>query len=62
LSETLADPEVWPVALDTIRGLIEAMAVHDPDDGVRIDLNGAITAFVELARAETKTFIGSSSA
>ncbi|MFD1193810.1 recombinase family protein [Seohaeicola saemankumensis] len=50
LSETLADPEIRPMALETMRGLIKSVTVHETADGVRIDLEGAITALVGLAQ------------
>lgn len=61
LSETLADPEIRPMALDTIRGLIEAVTVHKTDSGVQIDLDGAITALVGLAQPEAEAFIAGGS-
>ena len=50
LSETLADPEIRPMALETMRGLIQSVTVHETSDGIRIDLEGAITALVGLAQ------------
>ena len=50
MSETLADPEIRPMALETMRGLIQSVTVHEMADGVRIDLEGAITALVGLAQ------------
>jgi hypothetical protein len=50
LSKTLADPEIRPMALETMRGLIQSVTVHETVDGVRIDLAGAITALVGLAQ------------
>ncbi len=62
LSQTLADPEIRPAALETIRGLISAVTVHETaDGGIRIDLNGAITALVGLAQPEAEAFINSGS-
>jgi hypothetical protein len=46
----LADPEIRPMALETIRGLIQSVTVHETASGVRIDLDGAITALVGLAQ------------
>jgi len=62
LSATLADPEIRPAALETIRGLISAVTIHETaDNGIRIDLDGAITALVGLAQPEAEAFIGSGS-
>ncbi|MBR2655328.1 MAG: hypothetical protein IKD58_02360 [Loktanella sp.] len=61
LSQTLADLEIRPAALDTIRGLIQSVTIHETADGMRIDLDGAITALVGLAQpgAEAVFAIGS---
>jgi len=62
LSQTLADPEIRPAALETIRGLISAVTVHETaKDGIRIDLDGAITALVGLAQPEAEAFINAGS-
>ena len=62
LSETLADPEIRPAALETIRGLISAVTVHETaNDSIRIDLDGAITALVGLAQPEAEVFINAGS-
>jgi len=50
LSDTLADPDIRQAALETIRGLITSVTVHEEQDGVRIDLEGAITALIGLAQ------------
>ena len=50
LSQTLADPEIRPAALETIRGLIQSVTIHETDSGVRIELDGAIIALVGLAQ------------
>jgi len=50
LSKTLADPEIRPMALETMRGLIQSVTVHETAEGVRIALDGAITALVGLAQ------------
>ncbi|KAB2883316.1 MAG: serine recombinase [Albidovulum sp.] len=52
LAETLADPEIRTTALDTIRGLINAITVHERSDGTTVELEGAITAMIELAQPE----------
>lgn len=49
LSKTLAEPEIRAMALETTRGPIQSVVVHEKADGVRIDLAGAITALVGLA-------------
>jgi len=62
LSATLTDPEIRPAALETIRGLISAVTVHETaDNGIRIDLHGAITALVGLAQPEAEAFMSSGS-
>ncbi|WP_085891514.1 recombinase family protein [Roseovarius litorisediminis] len=58
LSETLADPEIRPVALDTIRGLIQSVTIYETEGGVQIDLQGAITALVGLAQPDAEAFLG----
>ncbi len=50
LSKTLADPEIRPMALETMRGLINCVTIHERSERVRIDLAGAITALVGLAQ------------
>ena len=50
LSETLADPDIRQTALEIIRGLISTVTIHEVEDGVRIDLKGAITALIGLAQ------------
>ena len=61
LSETLADPGIRPMALETIRGLIQSVTVHEMASGVRIDLDGAITALVGLAQPGAEVIVGSCS-
>lgn len=58
MSETLTDPEIRPMALDTIRGLIETVTIHETESGTQIDLEGAITALVGLAQPEAEPYIG----
>ncbi len=36
LSGTLADPEIRPMALETMRGLIQSVGVHETADGMPI--------------------------
>lgn len=50
LSKTLADPEIRPMALEIMRGLIQSVTVHERSEHMRIDLAGAITALVGLAQ------------
>lgn len=47
------------MALETIRGLIQSVTVHETASGVRIDLDGAITALVGLAQPGAEAIIGS---
>ena len=61
LSQTLADPEIRPMALETIRGLISAVTIHETNEGTRVILDGAITALVGLAQPEAEAFINSGS-
>ncbi|MBW4976191.1 recombinase family protein [Roseovarius mucosus] len=61
LSKTLADPDIRPMALETIRGLIKSVTVHETASGVRIDLYGAITALVGLAQPGAEVIVGSRS-
>ena len=61
LSVTLANPEIRPMALDTIRGLISSVTIHEIDNGMRIELEGANTALVGLAQPEAEAFISSGS-
>ena len=61
LSQTLADPEIRPAALETIRSLITAVTIHETDQGTRVTLDGAITALVGLAQPEAEAFMSSGS-
>ncbi len=54
LAETLADPEIHTVALEAIRGLISSVTVHEDGEGVIVELEGAITAMIELAQPEAE--------
>jgi hypothetical protein len=58
---TLVDPEIRPAALETIRGLISAVTIHENDQGARVTLDGAITALVGLAQPEAEAFINNGS-
>jgi site-specific DNA recombinase len=53
LAVTLADPEIRTPALETIRGLIEAVTVHAAPEGITLELEGALAAMVGLAQGET---------
>ncbi|MDZ7909189.1 MAG: hypothetical protein U5N10_13855 [Gemmobacter sp.] len=53
LSALLRDPETAVPALEAIRGLIERVSVHETTEGVRIELEGAITALIGLAQGGT---------
>ena len=60
LAETLADPEIRTPALETIRGLIEAVTVHVTPEGSKLELEGALAAMVGLAQGQTaKSPLGS---
>ena len=61
LSRTLADPEIRLMALETMRGLIKCVTMHERSERVQIDLAGAITALVGLAqpRADAIFRVGS---
>jgi hypothetical protein len=61
VSQTLADPEIRPMALETIRGLISAVTIHETSDGPRITLDGAITALVGLAQPGADAVINTGS-
>jgi site-specific DNA recombinase len=61
LSATLTDPEIRPMALETIRGLIQSVTIHETDSSVRIDLEGAITALVGLAQPGADAVISAGS-
>lgn len=50
LSETLANPSIRPKAVDTIRGLITSVTVRVDGDETVLELDGAITAILELAQ------------
>jgi pimeloyl-ACP methyl ester carboxylesterase len=61
LSDTLADPDIRQTALETIRSLISSVTIHEGDDGIRIDLEGAITALVGLAQPGTEAILSGGS-
>ncbi|WP_299365349.1 recombinase family protein [uncultured Paracoccus sp.] len=52
LGKTLADPEIRPMAIEAIRGLIRSATIEEREGHVRITLDGAITALVGLAQPE----------
>ncbi|WP_323041522.1 recombinase family protein [Gemmobacter sp.] len=53
LSDLLRDPETAVPALEAIRGLIARVKVHETAEGVRIELEGVITALIGLAQGGT---------
>ncbi|AXC51053.1 recombinase family protein [Paracoccus suum] len=60
LATTLADPEIRPQALETIRSLIEAVTVQMTPAGITLVLYGALSAMVGLAQGGTaKSPLGS---
>lgn len=60
LAETLSDPEIRMPALETIRGLIAAVTVHVTPEGIKLELEGALSAMVGLAQGRTaKSPLGS---
>ena len=50
LAATLADPEIGTSALEAIRGLITRVTVFDGPDGISLQLEGALTAMLDLAQ------------
>jgi site-specific DNA recombinase len=46
----LEDPDIRTPAFEAIRGLIERVTVLDDPAGVALDLEGAITAMIDLAQ------------
>ncbi len=58
LAATLADPEIRTAALEIIRGLITRVTVHGGEDGVTLELEGALTAMIGLAQND-KSPLGS---
>lgn len=52
LAQTLADPSIRTAALEIIRGLITRVTIHETDTGVKIELEGAITAMIGLAQPD----------
>ena len=54
LSKALEDPEIRTPALEAIRGLIKRVTVFNEPDGVTLDLEGAITAMIDLAQPLAK--------
>jgi len=49
LGESLRDPEIRQPALEAIRGLIERITLHAGEDGLTVELEGALTAMLGLA-------------
>jgi site-specific DNA recombinase len=52
LAVTLADPEIRTQALETIRGLIETVTVHMSPGGIKLELEGALSAMIGLAQSD----------
>jgi DNA invertase Pin-like site-specific DNA recombinase len=50
LTTALADPEIRPQALETIRGLITRVTIRDGVEGLVLELEGALTAMIGLAQ------------
>jgi len=50
LAATLADPEIRPAALEIIRALITRVTVLDGQNGLTLELDGALTAMIGLAQ------------
>ncbi|OJH42982.1 hypothetical protein [Paracoccus sp. SM22M-07] len=54
LADTLSDPEIQTPALEIIRGLITSVTVQVTADGIRLELEGALSAMVGLAQGGTQ--------
>ena len=54
LAQTLAGPAIRTAALEIIRGLITRVTIHETETGVKIELEGAMTAMIGLAQPEAK--------
>ncbi len=50
LAAALADPDIRPQALETIRGLITRVTVLDSAEGLMLHLEGAMIAMIGLAQ------------
>ncbi len=61
LSGLLRDPDARIPALEAIRGLIQRVTLRETGDGIRIELEGAITALIGLAQPEAGAGIDLSS-
>ena len=61
LTASLAEPSIRQQALDTIRGLISQVVVHEYDENVVLELEGALTAMIDAALAGSKDGINSCS-
>jgi hypothetical protein len=48
LQDALADPPIRQEAVETIRGLVEAVILHPKDEGFEIELIGEIAKMLEL--------------
>lgn len=61
LADTLNDTAIRTSALETIRSLISSVTIHEVEDRVTIELEGAITAMIALAQPETGSDLDGSS-
>ena len=52
LAVTLADPDIRTAALEVVRGLINRVTVQSGDQGLTLELEGALTAMIGLAQTE----------
>ena len=52
LAVTLADPDIRTAALEAVRGLITRVTVQSGDDGLNLELDGALTAMIGLAQSD----------
>nr|WP_321249206.1 hypothetical protein [uncultured Ruegeria sp.] len=50
LAQALSDPSIRTGVLEIIRGLIERVTIQHERDGVRIELEGALTAMIGLVQ------------
>ncbi|WP_233488363.1 recombinase family protein [Shimia thalassica] len=50
LSETLSDPEIRTRGLEVIRSLIERVSVTHEGEGIKLELEGALSTMIELAQ------------
>lgn len=53
LTKTLSDPEIRTSALEAIRGLIKAVRVHITPEGIKLELEGALSVMISLAQDQS---------